>query len=530
MVAGVELTYNTGASATQMANTIFGDGVTVVGASYTGDNRSSAIFSDGDTISPDVTPSDTGVILSTGFADRFTSTNSNQSNLSSGTSINSGGVNNNPDFNAVAGRSTFDAAYLDVSFTSEGDTLTMQFVFASDEYPEYTNSIYNDIVAVWINGAFVPMAVGTGDTSVSNINEQNTLNLYNDNTGDQFNTEMDGFTVTLSLTIPVIPTTDPTNPQVNSIRIGIADASDSAYDSNVLIAAGSLQSVLIAEDDDLSIGINTTKTFNVLDNDSPGGGGVEITHINGERVFPNDTIILPTGQTIKLLPDFTFEITSTGQDSDVVFTYKIEDDDGLTDTAFVSLDTIPCFVAGTLILTPQGEKRIEELRVGDLVLTHDSGTQPIRWIGARTMRAEGKFAPVLIEPGALGDHRRLLVSPQHRVLIRDTLSELFFGEPEVLVSAKHLINGRTIRPMEGGFVTYIHMLFDAHEVVFSEGLATESFLPGPQTNDCFEAAVLDEICEIFPELDPNTGAGYSPAARRTLRAYEAQVLMDGVAA
>jgi len=71
----------------------------------------------------------------------------------------------------------------------------------------------------------------------------------------------------------------------------------------------------------------------------------------------------------------------------------------------------------------------------------------------------------------------------------------------------------------------VHLLFDQHEVIWSEGLATESFLPGPQTTSVFEAEIVDEICEIFPELDPGTGAGYSPAARRTLRHFEARLLM-----
>ncbi|MEM9349927.1 MAG: Hint domain-containing protein [Pseudomonadota bacterium] len=528
MVAGVDIDYDINADALAMAQAIFGSGVDIVGATYTGDNRSSAIYSDEDGVATNVLPSETGVILSTGFASNFTNQNAFQSNLSTGRSSNTTGENNNADFNAVAGRSTFDAAYMDVSFTTEADLLTMQFTFASDEYPEFTNSIYNDVVAVWINGTFVPMAVGNGSTSVTNINQQSTENLYNDNTQDQFNTEMDGFTITMSLKIPVIPTTDPSDPQVNTIRIGIADASDSSYDSNLLIAGDSIQGALVADDDDLTIGTEFTKTFDILSNDEL-TLGVEVTHINGEEIQPTETITLPTGQTITLNSDFTITVESTDDTGDVVFTYGIEDDNGITDTAFVSLETIPCFVSGTLILTPDGERRIEELEVGDLVQTHDAGPQPIRWTGSRTMQAKGKFAPIRIAQGALGDHRQLLVSPQHRVLIRDTLSELLFGEPEVLVSAKHLVNDRTIRPEEGGFVTYVHLLFDEHQVVFSEGLATESFLPGPQTSDCFEQNVLEEICEIFPELDPETGDGYSHAARRTLKGYEAQVLMENVA-
>ena len=77
---------------------------------------------------------------------------------------------------------------------------------------------------------------------------------------------------------------------------------------------------------------------------------------------------------------------------------------------------------------------------------------------------------------------------------------------------------------------YVHLMFDAHQVVFSEGLATESFLPGPQTTATFERAALAEIEAIFPELNVATGDGYSPAARRTLREYEARVLLSQAAA
>ena len=169
---------------------------------------------------------------------------------------------------------------------------------------------------------------------------------------------------------------------------------------------------------------------------------------------------------------------------------------------------------------------MDDLAIGDLVVTHDDGLQPVRWIGTRTIPATENFAPIDIAENALGLHRRLMVSPQHRVLIRDSLAALLFGEEEVLIAAKDLVNDRSIRRRAGGMVTYVHVMFDRHQVVFSEGLATESFLPGPQTKDCFEEAVMEEICAIFPELDPSTGRGYGPAARRTLRRFEAQVLLS----
>ena len=95
----------------------------------------------------------------------------------------------------------------------------------------------------------------------------------------------------------------------------------------------------------------------------------------------------------------------------------------------------------------------------------------------------------------------------------------------MLVSAKDLVNDNTIRRLESASVTYVHILFDRHQVVFSEGLATESFLPGPQTTRSFERHLIDEICTIFPELDPDTGKGYGPSARPGLRNFEAKALL-----
>ncbi len=517
MATGAELTYTTTATALQMANSIFGDGATVTGASYSGPANSSALYSNG-TLAPGVVPSNTGVIMSTGNVRDFTQS-SGDPNRSTGTSTNTTGTDNNALFNAVAGSNTYDAVWMDVDFIPTGNVMTMRFVFASEEYPEYVNTNFNDVIGVWVNGTNVPVVVGNGKVSVNNINANNQQNLFNNNTNDAYNTEMDGFTVTLTLTIPV------NNGVVNSIRIGIADTSDTSYDSNILIAADSVQTALVADNDSVNLNPNGVKTLNVLDNDTHAPGtSLTITQINGVNVVAGQTVTLPSGQTVKLNADGTFEITGDGQVENKSFTYTVSDGAGHTDTGFVTINSIPCFVAGTLILTPDGDVPVESLRPGDMVMTHDDGPQPLRWIGRRTVAAEGCFAPIHIRAGTFGDHNTLLLSPQHRVLIRDSLAELLFGEAEVLVAAKDLINDLSVTVQTGGSVEYVHLLFDKHQVVYSEGLATESFLPGPQTTQSFERAMVDEICALFPELDPETGLGYSPSARRTLRGYEAQVL------
>jgi hypothetical protein len=519
MVAGVELPINRFASANAMAETIFGDGVTIVDATYSGSTNSSGIYSNGDAIAPGYLPSDTGVMFSTGDLRSFTNDNASQSNLSGSTTSRSSGENNNPDFNAQAGTSTFDASYLDVDFIPTGDTMALQLVFASEEYPEFTNSVFQDFVGVWVNGSFVELSVGDGDVDPGNLNSGSNQNLFQDNTGDQFNTEMDGITVVLQLVMDVVPNA------VNSIRIGIADVADDQYDSTLIIAADSVQTSFIANDDSVTVAPDGSRTVDVLANDENATGGtLTITHINGQAVTAGSVVTLSSGQQVQLNGDGTITVIGDGDEETVNFTYTAESSTGPTSTAIVTLDSVPCFVAGTRIATERGNIPIETLEPGDMVFTKDDGVQPLRWIGQRRVVATGDHAPIRIKAGTFGDHGEIRVSPLHRILIRDYLAELLFAEEEVLVAARDLVNDSTITREEGGEVTYVHILFDRHQIVVTEGLETESFLPGPQMKSSFEEDMIEEITTLFPELCPLTGKGYSKAARQMLKRFEAQLI------
>ena len=517
-----ELTYDTSATALAMAELIFGDRVTVVGATYTGDPDASAIYSNGDAISPGVVPSDTGVILSTGEADSFTNDSGANTNIRTNTTTPNSGPNNDPDFVALANRNTFDASFLEVDFIPDPgiEFITIEFVFSSEEYPEFSNSIYNDLFAVWIDGEAVPLAAGSGLASVTNINQSGDINLFNSNTGDQFNTEMDGFTVSMSFVIPVTPGV------VNTLKVGISDVGDSAFDSNVLIAANSVQGALIANTDDILLRPGDSRIVDVLANDiNNTAGAAFITHINDQPVSPGDSVTLTTGQTVTLNADGTLTLVGDAVSEDVAFTYEVASTTGETAVGFILVDTVPCFVAGTRIRTVRGEVPVERLQVGDLVHTRDDGLQPLRWIGTRVVPAEGKMAPVRIGANTLGTHDAVSVSPLHRILIQNAHAELLYGSSEVLIAARDLIDGKAIRQMTGGQVQYVHLLFDRHQVVWSNGLQSESFLPGPQTTGSFEQEMVQEIRSIFPELNPMTGEGYGPAARPALKRYEARLLV-----
>mmetsp|Transcript_18046 Transcript_18046/g.27773 ORF Transcript_18046/g.27773 Transcript_18046/m.27773 type:complete len:2134 (-) Transcript_18046:3505-9906(-) len=195
-------------------------------------------------------------------------------------------------------------------------------------------------------------------------------------------------------------------------------------------------------------------------------------------------------------------------------------------------NVIPCFTPGTLIATPMGERKVEDLKVGDRIITRDNGIQQIRWVGARDMSGAelaqaAHLRPVLIQQGALGGglpERDMLVSPQHRVLMANDKTALYFDESEVLVAAKHLTGMDGIDVVDVSETTYIHVMFDQHEVILSDGAWTESFQPGDQTLASMGDAQRAEILELFPELETATGIEAYSSARRSLKKHEAQLL------
>ncbi|KIC20874.1 Hint domain-containing protein [Leisingera sp. ANG-Vp] len=190
---------------------------------------------------------------------------------------------------------------------------------------------------------------------------------------------------------------------------------------------------------------------------------------------------------------------------------------------FSGIENIICFTAGTQIATTAGLRAIETLRPGDLVITRDNGLQPVRWISQSTVPAEGSLAPVRIPAGLFGAGRDLLISPQHRMLYTGAGAALLCGDSEVLVSALHLVNGTTIRQQPGGMVTYVHLLFDRHEIIYAEGAPSESFHPGVQAVSALGAPVREELFRIMPDLRWCTGT-YGDTARQCMARHEAVFL------
>ena len=191
-----------------------------------------------------------------------------------------------------------------------------------------------------------------------------------------------------------------------------------------------------------------------------------------------------------------------------------------------------CFTPGTRIRTPDGLVLVEDLREGDCVQTKDNGAQEIMWKGSRRMTGARMFAmphlrPVRIKAGALGVERpdeELLVSPSHRMLIQGKEAMALFNTPEILVAAKDLINGKTITvDVTVPEVTYIHMLLPDHQILWANGVETESFHPANATLSVLDDSDRARLLAQFPDLeyDPHTYGSY---ARRNLSATEAAIM------
>lgn len=196
---------------------------------------------------------------------------------------------------------------------------------------------------------------------------------------------------------------------------------------------------------------------------------------------------------------------------------------------------ITCFTPGSLATTDRGLVAVEDLCVGDRVLTRDSGFQPIVWTGRQTLNelallVEPRFRPVRISAGALGHGvpaRDMVVSPQHRVLFSGPRADVLFGETEVLVPALHLVGRPGITVEERGPVTYIHFMCATHQIVMVDGCWSESFQPGDQSLAGLAEEARAELLSLFPGLAEDQIPSAYPAARPSLKRHESALLFAG---
>lgn len=194
-------------------------------------------------------------------------------------------------------------------------------------------------------------------------------------------------------------------------------------------------------------------------------------------------------------------------------TYTVKSVFAIANVKYSDLNAI-CFTAGTLIETDAGMVAVERLAAGDLVRTQDRGMQPILWHNCRTLsaadlRRRPELRPIRITAGALGGdlpERDLILSPQHRLLVRSKIAQRICGRDEVLVAAKQLVALDGVERIEDApGVTYVHFMCAHHEIVFAEGAPAESFYPGMQGLRALTPEARREVLTLFPEWHPVLG-------------------------
>ncbi len=365
-----------------LAQAILGTGVTINTTTFSGTNDQAGTFvtGAGTSFGNDILTFTDGAIFSTG-----TAISAGGPNNVGGFTVNApSGIDGDADFDALAGNNTFDASFIEISFTpdippgaSAGDTgrMTIEIVFGSDEYNEYVYGGVNDTLAVIVNGnnqAVVPNGLPIG---IDTINDAGTFNptfgnpvndpnpehvsagfesaapsLYVNNGGGTFDTQLDGFTITVPVTFDVIVG------QVNTIKIGIADTGDASFDSWMFVKGDSGQTVIVAENDNVTTPTDVPLTLDVTANDYDLQGDVlTVTHILDQPVVPGDVITLASGVTVTVEANGDLTVSGDGTNTALdTFTYQISDGNGGSSIAFVSVNITAANTAPTLDLNDDG--------------------------------------------------------------------------------------------------------------------------------------------------------------------------------
>jgi Ca2+-binding RTX toxin-like protein len=279
-----------------------------------------------------------------------------------------------------------------------------------------------------------------------------------------------------------------------------------------------------ADSDTIIGGEAADQLFGGTGSDTFFGGTSGDVVVGGEDADNLDQDVLDlTGSNV----DFITYTSPDNEDGVVTF------DDGSTMTFSEIENVIPCFTPGTLIATARGERPVEDLQVGDRIITRDNGIQEIAWVGHKQFQGADlvrnpHLKPVLIKAGSLGNdlpERDMLVSPNHRLLVASDMTQLYFEESEVLAAAKHMVGSQGIHRVDVTQTTYIHFMFERHEVVLSDGAWTESFQPGDYSLKGIGNSQRNEIFELFPELREKQGLQDYQAARKSLKKHEAKLLV-----
>jgi Hint domain len=291
-----------------------------------------------------------------------------------------------------------------------------------------------------------------------------------------------------TVTTGTTPTTDFDGPGAVTATGGVLDftqatnsASATAYD--VAAVAGSVLQFdgavgtasnhpTVTFDSVATGGLGTLSLTDATNNDFHGTVNNFVIHDQIQVLNADHVTLTGGGSTLNVFnaADTQIETIALGQ-SHTGFTFSV---DTATDTITTDM---PCYVAGTRILTATGERMVESLLQGDIALTLANGelaAQPVTWLGRRRIDLTAHphpetVAPIRIRRGTFADnmpHTDLLVSPDHAIFVDSKL-----------ICARQLINGTTIYQEKGWTsVEYFHVELDSHAILLAEGLPAESYL------------------------------------------------------
>ena len=313
-----------------------------------------------------------------------------------------------------------------------------------------------------------------------------------------------------------------------------ASANSSAPgNSTITIASNATPTVLSVTDDDEFWSDGDSSQRYQGPGDFNGGNGYAV----GDQIETEYSyIIRPVGSNDPAdnITIYMIEIDADGQgiasDAPLVpgVTYSVIAIDS-TDPVVAYSSLFVCFGSGTLIATPNGDRAVETLAPGDLVITRDHGPQQVRWTAARTLRyppSPERQKPIQIKRHSFGPNlpcADLVLSPQHAVML-STAQHADRSGGEVLVKAKHLTAVPGVRQMKGcRDVTYVTLLFDRHEIITANGLAVESFYPARYGLGLLTSGQRNEILALFPQLRDNAVSGFGPHARPMLDRRESRL-------
>ncbi|KIC09272.1 type I secretion protein [Leisingera sp. ANG-M1] len=189
---------------------------------------------------------------------------------------------------------------------------------------------------------------------------------------------------------------------------------------------------------------------------------------------------------------------------------------------------VPCFTPDVLIATKRGAVPAGQIRAGDLLQTADNGFQPVLWVGKRSLspaelEQNPHLKPYCLHPGGLlSPERPMLLSPQHRLLAGRRAFDPGSRQDECFLPAKLLAEVdaacaqlvRSVKP-----VTYVHLMTERHEVIFAEGIATETFWPGPEALRGLRFQDRLELFGLFPELAAAAGLQGGRGRRQVSNVY-----------